>query len=258
MPRLVTAFAAAITLLTPAQAAPGEMRTFSADYSVTLYGLPVGKARFDSTFDGDRFAIKGSIASSGIARLIEKTNGTTRVQGRIGDDAVLPQSYAVAYVSGDEKESTTIRYSGNKVVETVNTPKPKKRGKDWVPLGDKHLRGALDPLSATLIPAANPAKVCDRTIRFYDGELRADLKLSHAGTGPIRGFEGAAVTCNVQFIPLAGYRQGRKQIEFLKNKSRISISFMPLGDTGLHAPVAASIDTQVGTVRVTARKVDAR
>ena len=259
MHRPAIAFAVTLALLAPTQAAPSQKsQTFSADYSVTLLGLPVASARFDSTFSGRNFRIEGSLASSGIARLFDKTDGTTSVKGSIDPDGVSPRSFVANYTSGRKKGRTTIRFSGDEVTKFVNVPKPKKRGADWIPVGRQHLKAALDPLSSTLIPATDPSRVCDRTIRVFDGEMRADLKLTHEETGPIRGFEGEAVTCSAQFIPVAGYRKGRKQIEYLKNDSRISVSFMPLGETGFYAPVDASIGTQIGTLRITARNVEVR
>lgn len=253
--RAILAVAVVAGLSVPAHAA--ESQSFSADYSVTLMGLPVGKARFDSTFADGRFSVEGSIASTGLARLIDRTTGSTRVEGSHGQNGVQPHAFSSRYSTSKKTSTTRIQFSGDKVTSTENTPEPKK-GKDWVPISASHLQAALDPISSTLIAAAAPAEVCNRTIRFYDGELRADLKLSHRGTTRMRNFEGEAVTCNASFVPIAGYRKGRRQIEELRKDGAIAITFAKLGETGLYTPVDASIGTRAGTLRISTSRINIR
>ena len=244
--------AAPITLGVPAASA-AEPRAFRTDYSVTLLGLPVAKASFDSSFEGERFRISGSLASSGLARIFDDTRGTTSVEGRIRGEAVLPVSFDADYVSGRKKSSTAIRFSGDAVESVVNRPKKKRNPKSWVAVSDAHLKAVLDPLSSALVPAAAAQEVCTRTIRFFDGEMRADLKLTPNGE-PRDG----RVTCTARFVPVAGYRTDRKQIDYLRNQSRISVTFAPLEGTGLYTPVDASIGTQIGTLRIYATNIEAR
>lgn len=256
MPRpLAAALVLSIAAMPTAGAA--QPQSFSAHYSVTLMGLPVAKASFDSTFTADSFHIEGSLSSSGIGRLVEKLDGTTRVEGTIGEHGARPETFVSAYQSEDKNSRTQVTFSGGRVVEAVNTPQP-KRGEDWIPVPEEELHAALDPLSSTLIKAAGPAEVCNRTIRMFDGEMRADLHLTHRGTRRVHGFDAEAVTCDARFVPVAGYRDGRKQIEFLKNRSRIAISFIPLGQTGFYTPVDATVGTQIGTLRVRLSRLEAR
>ena len=233
-------------------------RAFRAEYVVSLYGLPVAKASFDSTFKATRFAIDGSLSSSGVARLFDATTGTTRVRGVIGKDGATPLAFHSAYHSGDKSSHTTIRFVGDKVVKATNKPERKVKPKDWVNIPARQLAAALDPITATLIRADSVAQVCDRTLRIFDGEMRADVRLTHRSTGTMSGFDGPAVTCDAKLVPVAGYRKGHKQINYLANQSRITITFARLADTGFYTPVDASVGTQIGTVRVTARKIEAR
>ena len=251
-PRLAALTLVPVLLGTALPALAAE-RSFRADYSVTLLGLPVAKARFDSTFSDEDFRIKGSLASAGLVRLFDKTTGTTSVEGTIGrDGAAAPRSFSSNYKSGKKHSRTTIRFSGDRVASVSNKPEPKK-GKSWVPVDESHLKSALDPLSATLVPTEDPAKVCNRTVRVFDGEMRADLKLS-----PRSADEDGRVVCDARFVPVSGYRKGRKQIEFLKNDSRITVTFAKLADTGFYTPVDASVGTQIGTLRIALSRIVAR
>lgn len=245
-------FAVAALVATSAPVSAKEESSFRADYSVTLLGLPIAKARFDSTFTGNRFSIEGSLSSSGLARLFDKTTGTTKVEGAIRGGEVQPRAFRSSYASGKKRSRTTIRYSGGAVSSVANTPEP-RRGAHWVEVSQEHLKAALDPISSTLIRTDDPATVCDRTIRVFDGEMRADLKLS-----PRSGGRADQVTCDARFVPVSGYRANRKQIDYLKNQSRIAITFAPLGDTGFYTPVDATVGTQIGTLRITASRIVAR
>lgn len=240
-----------LALLSPAAAA-AQPQSFRADYSVTLLGLPVASARFTSTFTDRDFRVEGSLSSSGLARLIDDTSGTTKVEGRIGRDGVEPQTFSSAYKSGKKHSRTSISYSGDTVSSVSNTPEP-RRGKNWVEVRPDHLKAALDPISSTLIRTSDPERVCNRTVQVFDGELRADLKLIPHSTA-----QDGRVVCDARFVPVAGYRKGRRQIEYLENQSRITITFAQLGDTGFYTPVDASVGTQIGTLRITATRIEPR
>ncbi len=127
------------------------------------------------------------------------------------------------------------------------------------PLGAGDLKSVLDPMAATVIQADSPDKVCGRTVKFYDGEMRANLTLTYVSKGTISvpGYKGDTVTCRMGFQPVAGYRKGRKALEFLKNKSRMMVTFAPLGQSGVYAPIHATVGTQIGPLTISARRFEA-
>lgn len=255
--RLVPVATAFILLATVTAKADGA-KHFSADYTVSLFGLTLARTSFTSTVDGQSFSIKGSIASAGVARIIDDTKGTTSVSGLLTPDGARPQSFLVAYTSGKKKKRTAIAFSGDTVSHTENIP-PLKKHKNWVPLGPDDLKAVTDPLSLTLVKAEAASAVCNHTLKYYDGELRADIRLSYAATAPwsVPGYTGKAIVCNAHFVPVAGYRTTNSALKFLRDKSRITISFVPMGKTGIYAPVAASVGTKIGTVEVRADKFTA-
>ncbi|WP_157018750.1 DUF3108 domain-containing protein [Mesorhizobium xinjiangense] len=251
----LTALALAVSGL-PARAASAE--AIRSEYVVSIYGLVIARSQFISTITPDRFDIKGSLSSAGIARIFDDTRGTTVVSGRFNKGRVYPAAYDVSYVSGDKKKRTTINFSGGRVARAVNRPPVNTKRDGWVPVSRSQLAAVADPLSATLVPAARPADVCRRTVRFFDGALRADIHLAPAGPGSIDvpGYSGGTVTCSARFVPVAGYRKGHSSIEYLRNSRRILIAFAPVGSTGIYAPVEASVATKIGTVHVKARRFE--
>ena len=99
----------------------------------------------------------------------------------------------------------------------------------------------------------------DRIRKIGRVEQVIDLTLTHESTGSmaIDGWEGETVTCSVRFKPVAGYRKGRKALDYLKNRSRMTITFAPLGTTGVYGPVRATVGTQIGTITVQAQRFKA-
>ncbi len=247
---------AATAIACAAPAARAE--SFRVDYSVSLYGLNIARSSFSSRIDADSFHIDGRLASAGVAKIFDSTKGTATVSGGFGADTASANRYLINYTSGDKKKKTEVAFSNGRVTSTENVPPPRANRKNWIDVSESDLASVTDPLSATMVRAASLNDVCTKTMKFYDGELRADLKLSFVKTEAVeaKGYSGQGVTCSARFIPLGGYRGTNKSIAFLKNRSKILITFAPLGGTGVYAPIKASATTEIGTVVVTAGRFE--
>ena len=260
MPRPLVAFLAALAAVVPS-AAPRAAGSgaFHGDYTVSYLGLTVIKASFDSRYDGDTYTVNGRVAAAGLARLFDDTAGTLQATGRVTGRRVVPQSFRADYTSGKKASLLDLRFAGGDVTSTKVLPPPKPRPKDWVEIGPQDLKGVLDPTATTIVPAPDLESVCNRTVRTYDGEMRADLSLSFVSRGEIavEGYKGPTVTCRLQFEPVSGYRKGRKGLQYLRTKSRILVTFAPLGQTGVYAPIRATVGTEIGTLTVNARRFEA-
>lgn len=257
---VVATLLSTLTVTVPAPAPkPQDAQSFRSEYSISLYGLPLARSSFTSTFHDGRFSVEGSLASAGIARLIDSTYGTIVTHGRFAGSAAQPSRYSTDYQSGKKKQRTEISFSGGAVTKTVNVPPLKKRGSDFVPVKKSDLSAVADPLAATLVRAESLDEVCGRTVSIFDGEMRANLRLSGGkrGSTAITGFEGETVTCNVRFEPVSGYRKNKKAIAYLSTKSAITVTFAPLGTTGVYAPIHATVGTQIGTLTIAASRLEA-
>jgi hypothetical protein len=263
MHHIVHAFAItlamAFAIATPRAALAAEPQDFRGEYTVSFLGLSVARATFESRYENDAYSIRGSVSSAGLAQLFDDTRGTISTSGRVLGDRIEPGAFRADYTSGKKVSLIDIGFANGKVVSTKVLPPPKPRGADWLPLGAADLAGVADPIAATVIRADSPDKVCGRTVKLYDGEMRADLVLAYIEKGSISvtGYEGPTVTCRLGFEPVSGYRKGRKALEFLKKKSRIKVTFAPLGQTGVYAPIHATVGTEIGTITIRARRFEA-
>jgi hypothetical protein len=255
--RTLAAAALVLAAVVPGSAAY-RAPLYRGEYTLSFLGFPVGRVNFDSHVDAEGYSIEGEASASGLGAIFYDTTGKLTASGRF-TDGVQADRFRAEYRYDKKPTLVEIRFAGGDVVEVVNDPPLKKRGKDWVPIGPDDLKSAVDPVAATLIKADRLEDVCKGGARMFDGELRADLTLSYVKTGEIsvEGFEGPTVTCRLKFTPAAGYRKGRRSLEFLRTKSRIMVTFAEIGETGVYAPVHATIGTQIGTITVRARRFEA-
>ncbi|MCB1427182.1 MAG: DUF3108 domain-containing protein [Zhengella sp.] len=256
MIRLSTAALAAALAVMPAGAdALDAGQTFVTEYAFSLLGLPLGVSHFESSVQGDRFTVEGTVRSAGLARLFDSTVAQSRVEGRLTGDGLAPETYAMSYVSGDRKRSTELTFRNSDVVATRLIPKP-PRGERLVPVTAEHLKAVSDPMTAGIVRAASPQAVCQRSLRVFDGRMRMDIVLSDPKPEQVdvSGYRGPAVTCKARFIPVAGYRKGKKAIEFLRDNDDITVTFARRGSTDIYAPVKASVPTMIGRLRISATR----
>ncbi|MGB3832173.1 MAG: DUF3108 domain-containing protein [Mesorhizobium sp.] len=252
---LIAAMAAAL----PGGARAAGPEAFRGDYTVSFLGLTVARANFSSRYEGDGYAIDGSVAAAGLARIFDDTEGRVAASGRLTGKGLEPRAFRADYTSGRKSSLVDIRFARGAVASTKVLPPPKKRGDDWLPLGADDLKGVTDPIAATVVHAAGPDDVCGRTVKMYDGEMRADLNLSFVEKGAIavQGYHGPTVTCRLAFQPVSGYARQRKALKFLRDRSRILVTFAPVGQSGVYAPVRATVGTEIGTITVRARRFEA-
>jgi hypothetical protein len=252
--KLLTVLPVVVLPAMPARAA--ETQEFTGVYHISIYGLPIAESRFSSRLSEDEFRIEGTLRSAGLARIFDRTDGKTSVAGNFGSTSVSPARFALNYQSGDKAGSTEIGFENGRVVTVSVKPEHEHKGPNWVPLDPVQLAGVTDPLTATMVKAESLSSVCNRTLRVFDGEMRADIELSYLRVRPFstEGFRGDVVDCNARFVPVAGYRKTNSSMRYLQTESRIVISFAPLGDHDVYAPVKAEVSTKIGTVRVYASR----
>lgn len=249
--------AALFVALVAGLSGPAAAESFRSEYVVTLYGLPVARSTFDTTIEASRYAINGAVRSAGFAEFFDDTRGTIKSAGAVGEAGAAPSAYAVDYTTGKKKKRTNISFAGGSVASVSNTP-PVKKGKPWIEVDPAHLKSVADPLTVFMIKADSLQSVCSKRLRLFDGEMRNDFVLSPVGETTIEtaGYSGPAMTCSIRFVPVSGYRQGKKQIEYLKKNRNMQVTFAPMRQTGFYAPVVAKIGTQIGTVTVRAAKFE--
>lgn len=230
---------------------------YRTEYEISIFGLSLARAAIETTVKGRNYSVNGRFMTSGLARIFDDTDGTVFVTGRSVMGRAVPSSFDLAYKHGRKNKSTKIRFAGGNVIDVKNVPAIKKRA-PWISVTPGDLLNVSDPITALMISADQIGSVCNRTLNVFDGQTRADIKLAFSGTRSFttRGFTGESVICSAGFVPLAGYQEGKKAINYLRDKSKISISFASMGDSGIYGPVLATIGTQLGTLKIQATRFE--
>lgn len=247
----VAALLSTVLFSTASSAADVEHLT---DYSISLAGLPVARASFHTELRKNRYTISGTLNSAGLLDILSRTTGQTRVSGVIGKDYLHASQYSMSYRSGSKGRAISVTYRNGNVVQASMTPKRTPLPKNWVPVTSRDMHNVLDPLSGLIIPAE--ARVCPNTLPIFDGESRLDIKLSSKGTRPFKtkGFDGEAIVCGIRFVPKAGYKKGREDVEYLRRLQTMEIWFAKAPAVNVYAPVYVRIPTKLGPVTVSATR----
>ncbi|WP_147181315.1 DUF3108 domain-containing protein [Ciceribacter naphthalenivorans] len=236
--------------------AQAESVTYRTDYKITLGALPIARASFVTEINQKNYTITGRFNSSAIVDIVTKISAETNVSGTVSGDRMQADRYTLIYQSGKKKHTYDVHYHNGNVTETTVDPQPKRRPRNWIAVGPEDLRAVLDPISGLIIPEGEAA--CPRILPIYDGESRMDLVLTSKGRKTFKadGVETEAIVCSIRYVPKSGFRQGRKDIEFLRKANGMEIWFAKTATRKVYAPVHARVPTQMGTIYVSAIDVD--
>ena len=218
---------------------------------LVVWGVTMGEMEHRIDVTGTRYAVKGKAKARGVASL-SGGRASYATSGSIAGDRLVPDSHRLSF-KARKKGGLALDFKGGDVVRASVEPERKPK-KDRVPLTASHRIDVVDPVSAMMFAVApgdigKGARVCDRTIPYFDGNNRADLVLSHKGTRQAKaeGFSGPVHTCAVRFRPLAGHRPSKAVTKFYRSNRQMEITMARIGETPVYALFGFSVKMQRGT-----------
>ncbi|MEJ1160356.1 DUF3108 domain-containing protein [Prosthecomicrobium sp. N25] len=237
-----------------------------ANYDANLSGFSVasGELSFDLSGGGDYQASLGARVV-GFAAMMGNRSAQASAAGKAQPGNTLSRSYALAVNGGPIANVVSMTFAGGSVASLTATELRTAGADQRIPVTAQHKRGVVDPLGAFVVtvPSANDAltpKVCNRTLKVFDGRVRYDLRLVYGAKTEIRGgagsYSGPAVICSVGYRPIAGFRPlSPEQARFERNLE-FSIWFVPVGQTNVLIPYKVVIGTQMGLLTVAASRFE--
>ena len=235
-----------------AGAGPRLQAKLDADYTATLFGIPIGRITWTVAVRDDRFSAAASGTTVGLLRVFANGRGIAKARGIVSARRARASNFMVSFVSGHSSDAIRIVFTDDKAKEYLaHPPSPNPH---LVPLTDAYRIGVVDPMTALLIrvpgtgDTATPA-ACVRKIAVFDGHMRYDLHLAFKRMEEVRaeaGYRGPAVVCTVHFIPLAGYDPNRYGIRYMQAERDIEMWLVPLQGTRLMVPFRVSVPTPIG------------
>ncbi len=227
---------------------------FDSEYVVTVRGFKVAKATFNGKVQGSRFEVDGKLRTAGLARIIDKTEATSRSVGILGSGTPMPDGFLLSYQQGSQPTGRTeIAFAGGNVARVTQQPEAGPPGDDVVPMADGDLKAVTDPVSATIVVRGTPQDICNRTLRIYEGGTRVDVRLSPKSVGWVYGAGNGAVTCKGQFIPVAGYIK-TDTYDYMRQHANLEFIYVPAHRGNLYMLHAITAQTEIGEVKLRAWK----
>lgn len=256
-PTAGAALAVALALTLPAgPALPAATISHVTDYSITLSGLSLAKASFRTEIAGKQFQIDGQFATTGLARLFKKVEGTAKVSGKVKGENFIAENYRTDYVAGSAHKVYQVAFSGGGVKSFQAEP-PLNPPASWVPVTPADLVRAVDPVSGLILPAN--AKLCEGTIPIFDGEARTNFELTDKGVRTYRnGREKLeAHVCGLKIGLQSGYRKGKSDMEYVAKLKNMEIWFAKSPVAEVYAPVKIVAPTGFGSLEIAATRFGA-
>ncbi len=262
--RRAAAFSAAFVLFAGVPAADAQQQVrLDAAYSVHLTGIPIGQGAVILDLNESGFAAAGTAKFTGLVRMISKGEGTSTVRGTFQQNRVIASLYSMQSNSTDRNEKVDINVVNGFAKEFSVLPPPKDAEIKRVPLTQAARTNVVDPLSAGLMLVSAPGDVlnpesCNRTLPIFDARFRYDVVLSYLRTEQapkkIDGYSGPILVCQARYVPIAGHRTDRPQVQQLANNRELFVWLAPVAGTRVLVPIKVSISTGIGTMVVEATR----
>src|SRR5262249_51474676 len=180
------------------------------------------------------------------------------------NDRARPAAFDADVKTSAETEKIKMTFDAAGITDLVVDPPfpPPAPKQERVPVTDADRKGVLDPLSAGLVIVSGSADVLkpessQTKIPVFDGRRRFDAALSFKRMDKVKvegGYQGPAIVCAVQVIPIAGHRAAATAMQHLVKSNAVEVTLAPLAGTRVLVPFSASVPTLVGPVSITAEQ----
>jgi len=236
--------------------------TVNAVYNIHFLGAHIGDFKIRSSITNRQYQLQ---ANADISVFFGAVNwkGVTSSYGLMTANGPVPQNYTFRYATSDKHEAVEVRFQQRMVQDIIINP-PSHPGSRNVPITAADLQNVVDPLSAVILLSQvrlsrlGGADACNKRLPIFDGKIRYDLVLSPKGTRSIGGsgrLNGTAYVCRVNYVPIAGHKQGRAS-DYATGNTGIEIWLVPMPEAGLLVPYYVHVPTPAGTASMVTAKFD--
>jgi hypothetical protein len=235
---------------------PGQLK---ATYAVEFGGMSIG------TFDfASRLGPTGvyNLDAKGELSLLFgaiKWSGEATSAGHTAGERTRPSKFEFGFRGTRQNGATQLAFAGDTVTAVTHDP-PRELSPYAVPVLPAHLKGVLDPMSASLaLTKGTTGNPCSRRLAIYDGKERFDLILSPKGTTEIKerrpsGQPATAYVCRVKYVPISGHKPKDTE-KFVQRAETIDLVLRPIPSVGIFVPHTVIVPTSLGTIRIVAKSV---
>ena len=218
----VAAFALAASVGVPTTAAASDVREDKGSFSVFLGGVRIGVLGFSGLTDGQNYAAKGILRTTGLAAMVRQVGYEATSRGVVRGGRLVPTSYDEAANTGTRVSKSTMEYRGGVPQVKASSPERAPRPTDVDP---RTQAGTVDPMTAFYLVLRDvpEAELCNLDLKMFDGTRRSQVTIS----APVRN--GAGVSCTGEYRRLQGF-----SAEEMAERTRFpfQIAYIPNGNGG--------------------------
>ncbi|WP_420391860.1 DUF3108 domain-containing protein [Acuticoccus sp.] len=222
-------------------------------YEISIAGWGIARATVDLTIANGKYDATLFMAPKGVAKIVTAVRTSVDASGALRRGDVLPNTYNVSADEIDRPVRVAMRMNGG-TVSSLKAQPPLKALDGRIAVTNAHRRGIVDPLSSGLIPAkaADARDACDHTMKIFDGWTRYDVKLYYKGERKVatEGYSGSASVCGARWVPVAGHRPHKREVQYLAANKALEVTVVPLPGTGYAIPYAVRIGTPNGEIKI--------
>ena len=234
-----------------------------ANFEVTLAGFGIAKVYLYLSVENDQYIVESFAEPAFMGKLFSDQKSTFNAIGNVNGQDVLPTKFNVLYSESDELYQIELKV-GNREVISIDAEPEIPIFDDQVPITKEHHINILDPASSIMVPLIQSAsgideKTCDYRAQVFDGWTRFDLQLSYKKHRPVYGlpgYRGDSIICSMRWIPVAGHRPHKKNVQYMANNDKIEVGFIPLYGTDFVVPYYLKVRTKLGNLKVRALNLD--
>lgn len=239
MRRILGALAIAFAVM----AAPASADVYRLTYRAqVLGGVVLGDANYEVAVAGQRYALRGGVRTSGLARIFDQTQITATTSGTLAGAHVNWARYDLSHAYAGKFRRIQMNHAGAQVTTQI-TPVYRTNGNP--PASALQRASSYDPLSAIFVLGRQigAAQACAGSVLVFDG--RGHYRLSVSGQGRVAfnsgSYNGPALQCQFHYQPIAGFPHPPHI-----PSAQVWFALQP----GFAAPLRVQVSTPVGTGQI--------
>ncbi|HVY85318.1 MAG TPA: DUF3108 domain-containing protein [Caulobacterales bacterium] len=235
-----------------AGAATARAETYRLQYQAEILGVVVlGEARYEVAASPQRYAVRGSLRTSGAARIFDQTQVTATTTGTISNGAIAWSRYDLSHAYA-RKFRRIAMTRANGAVRADIAPPYSDMGAPPATAAQQAV--SYDPLTAIFVLGRQigTARACRGAVPVFDGRQHFRLSVSPRAQGRFNGggYNGPALVCAFRYEPIAGFSMNPAQ------RARIPVAeawFALPARPGFAPPLRLTVPTPVGAAQLDLR-----
>lgn len=231
--------------------APAAAETYRLNYEAAILNVVVlGTVDFEVAASPTRYAARGNVRTSGLARLFDQTEINATSTGGVSGGAISWSRYDISHSYASKFRRIEMIRSGAGVAATVS-PTYGNMGEPATSAAQQ--TGSYDPLTGVfaLGRQIGVARACRGSVLIFDGRQHYRLAVSPRSQGNFTGggYDGPALSCQFRYEPIAGF-----SADFDRSRIPVAEAWFALPpEPGFAPPLRLTVPTPLGNAQLDLR-----